>query len=360
MIPTLLPISYDYQSKTKKMDNGEDIQESSSKVAIQITPHPDTIDSAYLYAQKNGRIVPWASYGEHIELQCTAHPDKRWSTKNIGSIFERSIFHECQTGLHCGVDNLSCWTCDSKRETAINGTEFQQEDKCGGKLAPYVPHDWIQRIVPIAVCKCDDCGADICEEGRNSRPNTCGTCFERSHPGIFARRQPHPDLRAPGPQHCAATSLPQPTLEHPIRESLLDCILPNGDLDLPRMLIDSCGDAYSTHGIFNSSRSDEKKRRNIVWILTQDVYPTVWPSLSSGGGPTTRTQKRKPVLSEMPGVLSKKGHQVDPGEMEALLKGYFQTKRAPDGVRMFFVSKQFKTVLSIAKKRQNDHYNSAL
>jgi hypothetical protein len=41
----------------------------------------------------DGLIVDWALYGEHIPLRCKNHPDKRWSTKNIGGIGARSLFY---------------------------------------------------------------------------------------------------------------------------------------------------------------------------------------------------------------------------------------------------------------------------
>src|ERR1044071_5505075 len=40
----------------------------------------------------DGRITPFAKYGEHIPLFCVNHPDLRWHTKNIGGIGARSIF----------------------------------------------------------------------------------------------------------------------------------------------------------------------------------------------------------------------------------------------------------------------------
>lgn len=39
-----------------------------------------------------GRITNNAEYGVHIALTCKHHPHLRWSTKNIGSIGQRSIF----------------------------------------------------------------------------------------------------------------------------------------------------------------------------------------------------------------------------------------------------------------------------
>ena len=50
------------------------------------------------------RIVEWAEYGAHIPLTCKNHPEKRWSTKNIGCIGMRTIFynlHNSPMGPEC-------------------------------------------------------------------------------------------------------------------------------------------------------------------------------------------------------------------------------------------------------------------
>ena len=39
------------------------------------------------------RITPQFPWGQHIELYCINHPEKRWSTKNISCIGARSIFY---------------------------------------------------------------------------------------------------------------------------------------------------------------------------------------------------------------------------------------------------------------------------
>ena len=39
------------------------------------------------------RITKQFPYGEHIELSCIHHPEKRWSTKNIDGIGCRTIFY---------------------------------------------------------------------------------------------------------------------------------------------------------------------------------------------------------------------------------------------------------------------------
>ena len=41
----------------------------------------------------NNRITTQFQWGQHIELYCINHPEKRWSTKNIGFIGARSIFY---------------------------------------------------------------------------------------------------------------------------------------------------------------------------------------------------------------------------------------------------------------------------
>lgn len=64
-----------------------------------------------LRGDKEGRIVAHAEYGRHIALTCINHPEKRWSTKNIGGIGSRTIFYnlqcedgmgeECDCPIHC-------------------------------------------------------------------------------------------------------------------------------------------------------------------------------------------------------------------------------------------------------------------
>lgn len=74
-------------------------------MTVERTPLPVTLAEAFAYAQKDGRIVPWAVYGEHISLRCRNHPDLRWSTKNIQYIGARSIFfnlmNECGSSCVC-------------------------------------------------------------------------------------------------------------------------------------------------------------------------------------------------------------------------------------------------------------------
>jgi len=76
-------------------------------------------------AQGDQRIVPWASYGEHIDLMCSKHPDKRWSTKNILYIGARNIFYNL---MHTQGMGTEC-TCSI------------------GELEPVVPEDWENQIV---------------------------------------------------------------------------------------------------------------------------------------------------------------------------------------------------------------------
>lgn len=38
------------------------------------------------------RIITTAPYGQHIDLYCVNHPEKRWFTKNISHIGARTIF----------------------------------------------------------------------------------------------------------------------------------------------------------------------------------------------------------------------------------------------------------------------------
>jgi len=55
-----------------------------------------------------GRIVPWADYGEHIALTCKDHPEARFDTKNIEFIGARAIFgynRDCEY-YDCPTKNL--------------------------------------------------------------------------------------------------------------------------------------------------------------------------------------------------------------------------------------------------------------
>jgi hypothetical protein len=54
------------------------------------------------------RITKKAPYGQHINLYCVNHPEKRWSTKNIDSIGCRSLFY------NLGYDENMGPECDCK------------------------------------------------------------------------------------------------------------------------------------------------------------------------------------------------------------------------------------------------------
>lgn len=41
----------------------------------------------------DGRITPFAPYGQHINVTCKHHPHLNWSTKNIECIGSRSVFY---------------------------------------------------------------------------------------------------------------------------------------------------------------------------------------------------------------------------------------------------------------------------
>lgn len=59
----------------------------------------------------DGRITKKAQYGRHIALTCKNHPDKRWSTKNIGYIGARTIFYNLSVEPDMG-EECSCSTSD--------------------------------------------------------------------------------------------------------------------------------------------------------------------------------------------------------------------------------------------------------
>lgn len=125
------------------------------------TPLPETVEEALKYAQKNGRIVPWELYGEHIPLTCENHPDLRWSTKNIGGIGSRSIFFS------------SAW--------GVKPTEpMPVECSCKARsLKVVVPDDWKEKVIPLQIIKCCDCDEEIMEENQFSSGNmVCCRCYE--------------------------------------------------------------------------------------------------------------------------------------------------------------------------------------
>jgi len=119
--------------------------------SINRTPLPTNLEQAYSYAQKNARIVPWACYGGHIDIKC--QHGVQFHTKNIEYIGARSIFPAKFLG-GCTADE----PCD-----------FEM----------VVPDAWLDRLIPISICKCDRCGKEICEAGRFSSPNRCHDCFSK-------------------------------------------------------------------------------------------------------------------------------------------------------------------------------------
>ena len=59
------------------------------------------------------RITPQFPRGRHIELYCINHPEKRWSTKNIGYIGARSIFYNLNDDPEMGPE-CDCKCCDMR------------------------------------------------------------------------------------------------------------------------------------------------------------------------------------------------------------------------------------------------------
>jgi len=54
----------------------------------------------------SNRITDRAPYGRHITLTCVNHPALEWSTKNIGSIGQRTVFFDLR-GV-CTDDECDC------------------------------------------------------------------------------------------------------------------------------------------------------------------------------------------------------------------------------------------------------------
>lgn len=117
-------------------------------MSVVRTPLPTTVAETARYAAKNGRIVAWASYGEHVDIKC--QHEVEFTTKNIDYIGARSIFAKKFMG--------GC----------------QAEGGCSYEVV--VPVDWQDKLVPIGICKCQWCDKEICEESKFSNPNYCGYC----------------------------------------------------------------------------------------------------------------------------------------------------------------------------------------
>ena len=107
---------------------------------LKITPLPTTIEESFAYARKDGRIVAWAPYGQHIELTCRNHLNLRWSTKNIDGIGSRTIFFD------------------------LGGKIKLPECACKmSELIPHVPDDWENKIHLIPIIRCTYCDEKIME-----------------------------------------------------------------------------------------------------------------------------------------------------------------------------------------------------
>lgn len=50
------------------------------------------------------RITKQFPYGQHIDLYCVNHPEKRWSTKNIDGIGCRHIFYNLSCDANMGPE----------------------------------------------------------------------------------------------------------------------------------------------------------------------------------------------------------------------------------------------------------------
>ena len=72
------------------------------EAAVRACPDCQAAEKAHLdRMQANETIDPSQPWGEHIDLTCKNHPDKRWSTKNIDYIGARSIFYRGEWGTEC-------------------------------------------------------------------------------------------------------------------------------------------------------------------------------------------------------------------------------------------------------------------
>ena len=61
----------------------------------------------------NPVICKNTTYGQHIVVKCVHHPEKKWTTKNIGNIGDRSFFYKswgCNPSMgpecSCPIDDL--------------------------------------------------------------------------------------------------------------------------------------------------------------------------------------------------------------------------------------------------------------
>lgn len=120
----------------------------------------NTIEDAIAYAKWNERIVPWAEYGDHINVRCQNHLDCIYSTKNIEYIGARSIFH-------------------------IQGIECPKE--CPRKFEPVIPKNWRKALIFLPENKCGFCRCYLgtksgegfnwkTKNGQGANWNVCGFC----------------------------------------------------------------------------------------------------------------------------------------------------------------------------------------
>jgi hypothetical protein len=138
---------------------------------VQRTPLPQTVEEAYEYAQKNCRIVPWAPYGQHIQLRCKNHPQLSWSTKNIRFIGARSVFF----GLN-GIKEAEC-SCSINR------------------LEPVIPENWKDLVVPLSIIKCSCCKEELQEEREHTHLSCC-ECFDKRCGFVYYEKDGRREFRS--------------------------------------------------------------------------------------------------------------------------------------------------------------------
>ena len=69
------------------------------------------------------RITKQFPYGQHIDLYCVNHPEKRWSTKNIDGIGCRHIFYN----LSCAADMGPECNCSGRDLRAVEYPDLPTE-----------------------------------------------------------------------------------------------------------------------------------------------------------------------------------------------------------------------------------------
>jgi hypothetical protein len=149
-------------------------------MTIVRTPLPTTLEEAYAYAQRVGRIVPWRD----LHLTCKNHPRLVWSTKNIDFIGARGIFFMGVREEREAIDSLDIPVID-KVNLGAEASRRTTECPCPpSDLIIDPPFNWQELVIPHPIIVCSCCGIDL-HECRMHNSTHCRDCFD-SHCGYDA------------------------------------------------------------------------------------------------------------------------------------------------------------------------------